>query len=72
MLALPPHPSGAAYAHRPVPAARAAASAAEESLALDPVYTAKAMAGLLSLCEEGRLEEPVLFIHTDGPRADLR
>lgn len=59
---------GAGYGHRTEAGARAAASAAEEGLALDPVYTAKAMAGLLSLREEGRLEDPVLFVHTDGPR----
>lgn len=59
---------GAGYGHRTEDAARAAALAAEEGLALDPVYTAKAMAGLLSLREEGRLEDPVLFVHTDGPR----
>jgi D-cysteine desulfhydrase len=59
---------GAGYGHRTEAAARAAASAAEEGLALDPVYTAKAMAGLLSLRAEGRLGDPVLFIHTDGPR----
>jgi D-cysteine desulfhydrase len=59
---------GAGYGHRTEAAARSAASAAEEGLTLDPVYTAKAMAGLLALRAEGRLAEPVLFIHTDGPR----
>ena len=39
-----------------------AGAAAQESLELDPVYTAKAMAGLLSLREQGRFADgPVLF-----------
>jgi D-cysteine desulfhydrase len=59
---------GAGYGHPTEAAKRAAALAAEERLALDPVYTAKAMAGLLALRAEGRLGDPVLFIHTDGPR----
>lgn len=68
MLDLTRDQIGAGYGHRTEAAARAAALAAEESLSLDPVYTAKAMAGLLALREEGRLREPVLFVHTDGPR----
>ena len=52
----------------PRPPTHAAALAAEERLPLDPVYTAKAMAGLLALRAEGRLGDPVLFVHTDGPR----
>ena len=59
---------GAGYGHPTEAAARATALAAEEGLALDPVYTAKAMAGLLALRAEGRLDGPVLFVHTDGPR----
>lgn len=59
---------GAGYGHPTEAAKRAAALAAEERLALDPVYTAKAMAGLLGLRGEGRLAGPVLFLHTDGPR----
>jgi D-cysteine desulfhydrase len=59
---------GAGYGHRTDAATRAAARAAEEGLPLDPVYTAKAMAGLLALRAEGRLGDPVLFVHTDGPR----
>lgn len=59
---------GAGYGHPTAAATRAAALAGEEGLALDPVYTAKAMAGLLALREQDRLGEPVLFIHTDGPR----
>lgn len=59
---------GAGYGHPTEAASRAAALAAEERLSLDPVYTAKAMAGLLALRAEGRLAGPVLFVHTDGPR----
>jgi D-cysteine desulfhydrase len=59
---------GAGYGHPTEAAESAAARAAEEGLLLDPVYTAKAMAGLLALRAEGRLGDPVLFVHTDGPR----
>jgi len=59
---------GPGYGHPTAAAGRAAEFAAADGLALDPVYTAKAMAGLLALREQGRLGEPVLFIHTDGPR----
>ena len=68
MLDLTRDQIGAGYGHPTEAASRAAALAAEEGLRLDPVYTAKAMAGLLSLREEGRFGDPVLFIHTDGPR----
>jgi D-cysteine desulfhydrase len=68
MLDLTRDQIGAGYGHRTEAAARAADLAAEEGLALDPVYTAKAMAGLLALREAGRLDDPVLFVHTDGPR----
>jgi D-cysteine desulfhydrase len=68
MLDLTRDQIGAGYGHPTEAAGRAAALAAEERLALDPVYTAKAMAGLLALREEGRLGGPVLFVHTDGPR----
>jgi D-cysteine desulfhydrase len=68
MLDLTRDQIGAGYGHSTEAAARAAALAAEERLSLDPVYTAKAMAGLLALCAEGRLGDPVLFVHTDGPR----
>ena len=39
-----------------------------EGMLLDPVYTAKAMAGLIHLVEEGRISrgDRVLFIHTGG------
>ena len=40
-----------------------------EHLALDPVYTAKAMSGLLAINAAGGFDDgPVLFLHTDGPR----
>jgi D-cysteine desulfhydrase len=68
MLDLTRDQIGAGYGHRTEAAERAAGLAAEEGLSLDPVYTAKAMAGLLALREEGRLGDPVLFLHTDGPR----
>lgn len=68
MLDLTRDQIGAGYGHPTEAATRAAALAGEERLALDPVYTAKAMAGLLALRGEGRLSGPVLFIHTDGPR----
>jgi D-cysteine desulfhydrase len=71
MLDLTRDQLGAGYGHpteATEAAERAAALAAEEGLSLDPVYTAKAMAGLLALRAEGRLADPVLFVHTDGPR----
>jgi D-cysteine desulfhydrase len=39
-----------------------------EGLILDPVYTGKAMAGLLDACRSGRLpaDRPVVFVHTGG------
>ena len=39
-----------------------------EGLLLDPVYTAKACAGMLDLAENGRLgsDEPLIFLHTGG------
>ncbi len=68
MLDLTRDQIGAGYGHPTEAAGQAAALAAEDGLALDPVYTAKAMAGLLALRAEGRLADPVLFVHTDGPR----
>ena len=68
MLDLTRDQIGAGYGHPTEAARRATALAAKEQLALDPVYTAKAMAGLLALRAEGRLGDPVLFLHTDGPR----
>jgi D-cysteine desulfhydrase len=68
MLDLTRDQIGAGYGHPTEAASVAASLAAEDALVLDPVYTAKAMAGLLALREEGRLGDPVLFVHTDGPR----
>jgi D-cysteine desulfhydrase len=68
MLDLTREEIGAGYGHPTEAAARATALAAEERLSLDPVYTAKAMAGLLAMRADGRLSGPVLFVHTDGPR----
>lgn len=68
MLELTRDQIGPGHGHRTRAAEDAAAFAAEDQLKLDPVYTAKAMAGLLALREEGRLNEPTLFVHTDGPR----
>ena len=68
MLDLTRDQIGAGYGHPTEAATRATALAAEERLSLDPVYTAKATAGLLALRAEGRLGDPVLFVHTDGPR----
>ncbi len=68
MLDLTRDQIGAGYGHRTEAATRAADLAAADGLSLDPVYTAKAMAGLLALREGGRLGDPVLFVHTDGPR----
>ncbi len=59
---------GSGYGHRTEAATHAADLAADERLSLDPVYTAKAMAGLLALRAAGSLSGPVLFVHTDGPR----
>jgi L-cysteate sulfo-lyase len=44
-----------------------------EGLFLDPVYTGKAMAGLIDLVRRGRFtrEDTVLFIHTGGVAADF-
>ena len=42
-------------------------AARREGLLLDPVYTGKAMAGLISLIRQGNLPGPrVLFWHTGG------
>ena len=44
--------------------------AAREGLLLDPVYTGKAMAGLLDGISRGRLADgPVIFLHTGGAPA---
>jgi D-cysteine desulfhydrase len=45
--------------------------AREEGILLDPVYTGKAMAGLIGLIRQGRFrkDEHVLFVHTGGSPA---
>lgn len=61
---------GDGYGH-PTAAGRSAQAllADREGVALDPVYTAKAMAGLLAMVQDGRFGSgPVLFLRTDGPR----
>jgi 1-aminocyclopropane-1-carboxylate deaminase/D-cysteine desulfhydrase len=40
--------------------------AGTEGIALDPVYSGKAMAGLVADAAQGRLEGPVVFWHTGG------
>jgi D-cysteine desulfhydrase family pyridoxal phosphate-dependent enzyme len=37
-----------------------------EGVALDPVYSAKGMAGLIAAARAGRIESPVVFWHTGG------
>ena len=39
-----------------------------EGVALDPIYTGKALAGMLDLAKKGRLgrDEPLVFLHTGG------
>lgn len=60
---------GAGYGHGTEAAGAAAELAAHRAnLKLDPVYTAKTMAGVLEL-NDGRLGEgPVVFLDTNGPR----
>jgi D-cysteine desulfhydrase len=57
---------GPGYGHPTGEAARALELAAGAGIPLDPVYTAKAMAGALELAD--RTEGPILFVQTDGPR----
>jgi D-cysteine desulfhydrase family pyridoxal phosphate-dependent enzyme len=40
-----------------------------EGIFLDPVYTGKAMAGLIHLARSGKLTGPVVFVHTGGQPA---
>lgn len=41
-----------------------------EGIVLDPVYTGKAMAGLIDGLERGRFPDgPLVFVHTGGPSA---
>lgn len=61
---------GAGYAH-PTAESQAALRlvARREGLLLDPVYTAKAMAGLLDLVDRGELCGDVIFLHSGGAPA---
>jgi D-cysteine desulfhydrase family pyridoxal phosphate-dependent enzyme len=63
---------GSGYGN-PSPAGMAALKrlARLEGLLLDPVYTAKAFAGLIDLAEQGKLgqKEPLIFLHTGGQPA---
>ena len=43
--------------------------ASKEGLLFDPVYSGKALAGLLALLEADRLSDDVVFIHTGGAAA---
>ncbi|MGK2956510.1 MAG: 1-aminocyclopropane-1-carboxylate deaminase/D-cysteine desulfhydrase [Solirubrobacterales bacterium] len=60
---------GPGYGH-PTKAARRAQdlSAERAGLDLDPVYTAKAMAGLFAMDEDLPGPGPIVFINTNGPR----
>jgi D-cysteine desulfhydrase len=63
---------GGGYGQPTAASTRAAQAAAGTGLALDPVYTAKALAGLLGEHEAGRLGGgPLLFVQTHGPRPRL-
>ena len=46
-------------------------TARHESILLDPVYSGKAMAGLIDLVRQGEFKagENVVFIHTGGAQA---
>jgi 1-aminocyclopropane-1-carboxylate deaminase/D-cysteine desulfhydrase-like pyridoxal-dependent ACC family enzyme len=43
--------------------------ARSDGLLLDPVYTGKAMAGLIAEARAGRLEPPLVFLHSGGTPA---
>ena len=64
------HPPGYGRLNEPVREAMALA-ARREGLLLDPVYTAKAMAGLIEHARSGRIAPGgrVLFVHTGGQPA---
>ena len=53
---------------RPTPAAEEAARllARTEGILVDPIYTAKALAGLVARVRDGRLRGPVVFWHAGG------
>jgi D-cysteine desulfhydrase len=63
---------GAGYGHPLPQGAQATAVAARDGLALEAVYTAKAVAGLLAMNAAGRFGPgPVVYLHTYGPRSDV-
>jgi 1-aminocyclopropane-1-carboxylate deaminase/D-cysteine desulfhydrase-like pyridoxal-dependent ACC family enzyme len=53
---------------RPTPGAEAATAllARTEGILVDPIYTAKALAGLIARVRDGRLRGPVVFWHAGG------
>ena len=58
---------GAGYGHRTTAADEAAALLARtEGILVDPIYTAKALAGLIARVRDGRLGGPVVFWHAGG------
>jgi D-cysteine desulfhydrase len=59
---------GAGYGTASAAGARAARLAAADGLLLDPVYTAKAFAELVSMIGAG-LQGPAVFVHTGGTAA---
>ncbi|MFD1815596.1 1-aminocyclopropane-1-carboxylate deaminase/D-cysteine desulfhydrase [Rhodococcus gannanensis] len=60
---------GPGYGHPTAEGTAAARVAADAGLTLDPVYTAKAFAGLLALDEHPMFgDAPIVFVDTYGPR----
>ncbi|MDQ3127266.1 MAG: pyridoxal-phosphate dependent enzyme [Chloroflexota bacterium] len=58
---------GAGYGHRTPAADEAAALLARtEGILVDPIYTAKALAGLVARVRDGRLTGPIVFWHAGG------
>jgi 1-aminocyclopropane-1-carboxylate deaminase/D-cysteine desulfhydrase-like pyridoxal-dependent ACC family enzyme len=58
---------GAGYGHRTAAADEATRLLARtEGILVDPIYTAKALAGLVARVREGRLSGPVVFWHAGG------
>jgi 1-aminocyclopropane-1-carboxylate deaminase/D-cysteine desulfhydrase-like pyridoxal-dependent ACC family enzyme len=58
---------GAGYGRRTVAADEAAGLLARtEGILVDPIYTAKALAGLVARVRDGRLTGPVVFWHAGG------
>jgi len=67
-----PRPAGSRYGVPDAPTVEAMRLAASlEGLVLDPVYSAKAMAGLIDLIKAGRwqAEEQIVFLHSGGTPA---